>query len=55
MQLKIRLSIFNCAKVEPLEVYFKSTLNILHLKIILLLMVILKCILGKIVRNVHCE
>ncbi len=32
VQLKIYWSIFDCAKVEQLQVYFRSTLNILHLK-----------------------
>ncbi len=32
VQLKIYWSIFNCAKVELLQVYFRYTLNILHLK-----------------------
>ncbi len=31
VQLKIHWSIFDCAKVELLQVYFRYTLNILHL------------------------
>ncbi len=30
-QLKIYWSIFDCAKVELLQVYFRYTLNIVHL------------------------
>ncbi len=30
VQLKIYWSIFDCAKVELLQVYFRYTLNILH-------------------------
>ncbi len=32
VQLKIYLSIFDCANVELLQVYFRYTLNISHLK-----------------------
>ncbi len=32
VQPKIHWSIFDCAKVELLQVYFRYTLNILHLK-----------------------
>ncbi len=47
VQLKIYWSIFDCAEVELLQVYFRFTLNILHLKT-------LKHILGLILRNVQC-
>ncbi len=32
VQLKIYLSIFDCAKVEILKVYFRYSLNTLHLR-----------------------
>ncbi len=49
------LSIFDCAKVELLQVHFRYTLNILHLKIIQFSSkVTLKHILDLILRNVRC-
>ncbi len=51
VQLKTRWSIFDCAKVKLLQVYFRCTLNILHLKTD----IIQKIIQFKLdIRNVHC-
>jgi len=35
VQLKIYLSLLDCAKMKLLQVYFRYTLNILHLNLIL--------------------
>ncbi len=60
-QLKTCWSVFDCAKVKLLQVYWRYTLNILHLKTDIITkiiqtssIVILKHILGLILRNVHC-
>ncbi len=51
------LSTFDCAKVELLQVYFRYTLSILHLKTDIIQFsskVTLKHILLLILRNMHC-